>query len=474
MDGQGGLAERVAGLRKRLEELAPLTPQTDLAAEVARLHALNAQVQQLRRQNSQLEALLPPEAASCPTAVEAGGPARLAFKTRDLLLRGRQLLDALKALGTQIPSEPPAQDAETWCDFQQTLVLTELALRAVRTFPTETAEQVRLCSGLELCLDLAEQRLKALETRLRRQRTAEDRLDALAHYFAELIHGRSVLLKPFHDLAEQIVCECRDGQPVRWASAGVEEPARWAAAHGLNTAQIMARVVRHDHEGQRDRNAAVLAALVHDVGMAALPRELLGLPQAFGDDERRQIEAHVGIGAESVHRLAPREGWLADVILAHHERLDGTGYPKGLRGTGIPRLARLLAVCDVYAALIQPRPHRKALTPRAALAETLMEAEKGRLDADLARLLMEISFYPVGSLVELSDGRIGSVVATQPCTADLVAATRPVVRILLDSRGQPVPLPTFVNLAQCDDLHVARGLTAEEQRLALRVQTWNA
>jgi putative nucleotidyltransferase with HDIG domain len=478
MDAQGGLAERVAALRKRLEELAPLTPQPD---EAARLRHLQQQLQQLRQNNLLLEtrqaALADPDPCALPespTTAHPEPPTRLAHKTRELLLKGKQLLDALKSLNSDLATIPADDDAHLASDYQETVQLVEIALRSVQTFPTATAEQLRLCSGLELCLDLAHRRLEALRIYLHEHRSALEKLNALEHYFAELIHGRHLLLKPFTDLAEQIVLESQAEQPLHWFTASVEEPARWSAAHSLNTARVMVRIARLDPQWRNEVLSAVLAALLHDVGMAAMPAELIGSTRSFSDEERRQIEAHVGIGAEICRRLAPQETWLADAVLAHHERLDGTGYPAGLRGHHIPRLARLLAVCDVYAALVRSRPHRPALPPRTALAETLVEAEKGRLDSELASHLLGISFYPVGSLVELSDGRIASIVAV-PCHApDLATAMRPVVRILLNAQGQPVPVPSYVNLARCDGLHIVRSLTEDEARRALRVRNWNA
>lgn len=479
MDAQGGLAERVAALRKRLDELAPLAPQPD---EAARLRHLQQQLQQLRQNNLLLETRQAALAdhpdhsvlAESLTAARSEPPIRLAHKTRELLLKGKQILDALKSLNSDLAAIPGDDHANLACDYQETVQLVEIALRSVQTFPAATAEQLRLCSGLELCLDLADQRLEALRLYLREHRSALEKLNTLEHYFAELIQGRHLLLKPFADLAEQIVLETQGEQPLHWFIAPVEEPARWSAAHSLNTARVLVRIARIDPQWRNEVVSAVLAALLHDVGMAAMPAELISSTTPLSEEDRRQIEAHVGIGAEICRRLAPQETWLADAVLAHHERLDGTGYPAGLRGHRIPRLARLLAVCDVYAALVRSRPHRPALPPRTALAETLVEAEKGRLDSELASHLLGISFYPVGTLVELSDGRIASIVAVPCQTPDLATAMRPVVRILINAQGQPVPVPSYVNLARCEGLHIVRGLTEDETRRALRVRTWNA
>jgi hypothetical protein len=131
-----------------------------------------------------------------------------------------------------------------------------------------------------------------------------------------------------------------------------------------------------------------------------------------------------------------------------------------------------LAVCDVYAALSSARPQRPALPARAALTETLLEAEKGRLDAALAELLLTLSFFPIGTGVELSDGQIGLVVATNPLTSDLASPARPVVMLFIGSDGQPLAWPKYVNLAQSQGRHIVRGLTTAETRAVLGPRHW--
>jgi HD-GYP domain-containing protein (c-di-GMP phosphodiesterase class II) len=472
MEVQAGLAQRAAALRRRLDELAPLTPRPEPHPEVKRLQEVHAQLGRLQQQNAILEARLTdfvPDANGSASGGEL--PVQLAQRTRALLVRGRDLLVRLKTLSTNLPSAE-AEESSLWSAYQQTVVLAELALRSVQTFPAGTSEQLRLCDGLDVCLGVVEQRTRALQAVLAQRQAEQERLETLAHHLAALVQGRPILLRPFQELAETLIQEAQHGQALRWQTVGTDQPERWAAAHALNTAQLMARLARLDLEWRGGMTEAVLVALLHDAGMAAMPVEVLCLARPYKDEQRRQIEAHVGLSAEVVRRLAPQEGWLVDVVRAHHERLDGTGYPTGMKGAGIPRLARLLAVCDVYAALICPRPHRAALTPRAALTETLLEAEKGRLDPDLAQHLLEVSFYPIGSLVELSDGQVGLVVATNPLGKDLSTPVRPVVQLLQDENGQTLPWPIHVNLAQCDSRHIVRSLTEEERRKVLGGERW--
>src|SRR5262249_1706136 len=161
----------------------------------------------------------------------------------------------------------------------------------------------------------------------------------------------------------------------------------------------------------------VLAALLHDVGLLGLSADLLGKVGTLTDAQRREVERHPQEGAELVKFRLPTAAGLADGIAQHHERLDGTGYPARLRGGQIGAPGRVLAVADVYAAQCCARPHRAAIDPRTALTDTLLLAERDGLDRNWAEKLLHLSFYPVGSVVELTDGSVGRVVATHPLRA---------------------------------------------------------
>ena len=139
-------------------------------------------------------------------------------------------------------------------------------------------------------------------------------------------------------------------------------------------------------------------------GSIGFKRSTHGIPATI---DRR----HTRASSEIVAKLLPDFAALVDSIGTHHERLDGTGYPGGLKSDQIPPLARLLAVVDTYTALCCPRPYRPAHDPRTALTDTLLAAEQNLLDRFAAEKLMTLGLYPVGSVVELGDGSVGVVAA---------------------------------------------------------------
>lgn len=111
-----------------------------------------------------------------------------------------------------------------------------------------------------------------------------------------------------------------------------------------------------------------LAAMLQDVGMLQVPESILRASRTLSSDEIAEVRKHAQNGAD-LARIANFGGLVQDGILYHHERLDGSGYPSGLRGESIPLVARILAVCDSYVAMTSDRPHRQGLSPIAALNE---------------------------------------------------------------------------------------------------------
>jgi hypothetical protein len=337
----------------------------------------------------------------------------------------------------------------------------------LQALPDAASVQLRLCEGLEAVLGVIAGRLATLGVLLEQRRREREPLDRLIELLTALGQGESPGIQPFVALAESVVAAAQQSAPLRFVHAEENEPARFVACHSLNVARVVARAVRHDPELRVRPLEPVLAALVHDVGMLRVPGEVLAKAGPLTDEERRTVEGHCHAGAELVSRLLPGGSWLADAVAGHHERLDGTGYPDGRRQLQLPALTRLLTVCDIYAALCAPRPYRPAREPRTALTDTLLLADQGLVDRAQAEHLLQLSFYPPGTVVELAEGAVAVVLATHPTYQDLNVPARPVLALLTDRQGRPLPLPRYIDLAQCDGHSIVRTLSPAERRATL-------
>jgi HD-GYP domain-containing protein (c-di-GMP phosphodiesterase class II) len=470
------LLEKIAALRQQLQQVQsaeggpPVAARSEEAEEASRVWRLERHVTAGAQHNGLLDGALrqlPGAAPSAPEAVPL--PRQLTGRARRLLEQGRELLGRLRVLAEYFDHTQPADDeADPLASlYHETAAMAETGLRVVQAFPDAPSAQLRLCDGLGPILGVIAERIATLTAAVAQRRQEAERVQKLADLLSGLYAGQPLTIQPFLSLAEELLAEARAGAPIRFLAAGPEEPARFVACHSLTVAQVVARVQRYDAELRSRSTEAVLAALVHDVGMLGVAPETLAQAEPLSDEQRRVIERHVAVGAELAGRLLPSPDWLVEAVAGHHERLDGTGYPGGLRESQLSALTRLLAVCDVYAALCSPRPHRPALDTRTALADTLVLAEQGLLDRAQAERLLQLSFYPVGSAVELADGALAVVIATPMSRRDWTTPARPVVAVLADADGQLLPAPQTVDLAQCESRSIVRALPPAERRQLL-------
>jgi len=172
-------------------------------------------------------------------------------------------------------------------------------------------------------------------------------------------------------------------------------------------------------------NDLCVGALLHDIGKAFTPREILAKPGPLSDSEYKIIKEHPVKGYEYIKGNPYVTSAVKVIVYEHHERADGTGYPRGIKDEGIHILAKILSVVDVYDALTSDRPYRKAVSPNEAL-ELIMGSAGRQFNFDVAEAFVrKVVPYPVGSLVKLSNGDVGVVESTRPNFP-----LRPTVRII--------------------------------------------
>ncbi len=137
------------------------------------------------------------------------------------------------------------------------------------------------------------------------------------------------------------------------------------------------------HLGMRedDQRRLTRAALLHDVGKAFLPVAILDKPGTLTEEEMSEVRKHPRLGYDALAAQGSFPPEMLDVVLHHHEFLDGTGYPDGLRGDQISDIVRLTSIVDIYSALVENRPYRLPYTHAKAFA--IMEQMKGKLDPHL-------------------------------------------------------------------------------------------
>ncbi|MUT68461.1 HD-GYP domain-containing protein [Paenibacillus sp. NEAU-GSW1] len=190
-----------------------------------------------------------------------------------------------------------------------------------------------------------------------------------------------------------------------------------------------------------------VGALMFDIGMTRVPKELLNKSGKLTPEERAIVENHTKDGFDILRKYHDISIVSAHCALQHHERYDGTGYPRGLKRDEIHMYAQIVAIADVYDALTSPRPHRKRYTPSEAI-EFLFAAGNTYFDFDLIKLFCRhISIYPVSTTLLLSSGQIGVVSVNSE-----LALHRPRIRIIREADGKEPATPYDLELK--DELHL--------------------
>lgn len=189
-------------------------------------------------------------------------------------------------------------------------------------------------------------------------------------------------------------------------SAGGGYPSR----HSVHVAHLALSIGARLGLDESTVRELVLGCLVHDAGMLRLDRSLYDGPHPLDPLSFLEITKHPIYAFDLVKDVSVMPKRSAFIAYQIHERVDGSGYPRRRSGNQIHFLSKVAAVADVYVALVSPRPHRAAVMPYHAMERVLRDAGRGLFDRDAVRaLLRTLSLFPIGSYVELSDGRQGRV-----------------------------------------------------------------
>lgn len=193
-----------------------------------------------------------------------------------------------------------------------------------------------------------------------------------------------------------------------------------------------------------------LAGLHHDLGKARLPSYLLAKPGKLRPWEFALVKRHPHESCRALRTGGSLRRKVADAVMDHHERFDGSGYPRGLSGKAINPCSRVVAMADTFDALISDRTHQQATAPTKALGMMLRESGRQFDPSWTAWFVKSLGVYPPGSLVRLSDKRVAVVRRMNPHSP-----LQPVVALLYDAAGNPMEpedldlAPTPVRVERC-------------------------
>ena len=266
---------------------------------------------------------------------------------------------------------------------------------------------------------------------------------AVTSMFQEARMGKAVDTANAQKLVEEINDSVSRNPGALISLARLKTADDYTYMHSVAVCALMIALSKQLGLSEQETRRAGIAGLLHDLGKMLVPMEVLNKPGKLTDEEFAIIKKHPAEGHRLLLGNSGADEMMLDVVLHHHEKIDGTGYPKGLKGEEISLFAKMGAVCDVYDAITSNRPYKAGWPPSESLRK-MAEWAKGHFDQRVFQAFVKsLGIYPIGSLVRLESGRLGLVV--DQSEKSLLA---PCVKVFYSTHSQARILPEIIDLSR--------------------------
>jgi putative nucleotidyltransferase with HDIG domain len=321
------------------------------------------------------------------------------------------------SLGLDVPSAAPQETEQSVTDV---LMQAEIADHRHAQKPTSMSEELKRAAMI--CA-----RARA----------------AVVSMFQEARMGRAVDAEAAGALVEEISASVLRNPGALVSLARLKTADDYTYMHSVAVCALMVSLARQLALDEAQVREAGMAGLLHDIGKALMPMDVLNKPGKLTDEEFRVIKSHPVAGHKLLAESGSASPVVLDVCLHHHEKVDGSGYPERLSGDGISLYARMGAVCDIYDAITSNRPYKAGWDPAESIRK-MTEWSKGYFDERVFQAFIKsIGIYPIGSLVKLSSGRLA--VVTEQSGKSLLA---PRVKVFFSTRSNVYIVPETLDLSR--------------------------
>jgi putative nucleotidyltransferase with HDIG domain len=295
---------------------------------------------------------------------------------------------------------------ELWIDVSQGIDASDAAAAKTEAEVAQEAEALLLGAdkaavGEKLSLD------EEIQTAAKLCAKAKE---AVIEMFSDARMGRAIQVEQARALVEEISNSVLRQPHALISLARLKNADEYTYMHSVAVCALMIALARQLNIDEEMVREAGFAGLLHDLGKVGIPMKVLNKPGKLTDAEFSVVKSHPEVGARILMENYDVSPMVLDVCLHHHEKVDGTGYPHGLKGDTISLFAKMGAVCDVYDAITSNRPYKKGWAPADSIRK-MAEWSKGHFDEAVFQAFVKtVGIYPTGSLVRLESGRLAVVV----------------------------------------------------------------
>ena len=242
----------------------------------------------------------------------------------------------------------------------------------------------------------------------------------------------------------------------------------YATEHAVATSALIIALGQQQGRSESELEKMALGTLVKDIGQAAIDARLIHKPGSLSRAEYSVVQSHVEEGLAVLEATSRLPELSIAVVLEHHERFDGSGYPYRMAGEHISEAGRMAAIVDAYDAMTSDRPYRPALSPAFALKQLFQDSGRHFDPALVASFVRTLGVYPVGTLVLLESGHLA--VVDQVNAANSLT---PIVRVIFHAGRQQYVTPVQVDLSRKVGNHYGQIVRAEKyERWGISPQRW--
>ena len=269
---------------------------------------------------------------------------------------------------------------------------------------------------------------------------------AVTSMFQEARMGHAVNTAAAQKLVEEISNSISRNPGALISLARLKTADDYTYMHSVAVCALMIALSKQLGLNEPQTRSAGIAGLLHDLGKALMPMDVLNKPGKLTDEEFAIIKKHPEEGHKLLLSSTGADEIALDVVLHHHEKTDGSGYPKRLKDNDISLFAKMGAVCDVYDAITSNRPYKAGWDPAESLRK-MAEWTNGHFDPTVFQAFVKsVGIYPIGSLVKLNSGRLGLVI--EQSEKSLLA---PHVKVFYSTRSKARIKPEIIDLSRPDN-----------------------